>query len=88
MEKKLLLQIVISIITKQIIKLQNRNKQAYFLETEKVFKKIENCINKKEFLSCIDRATLLVKEGDKKPIIINITDGDLELKISFIFFNA
>ncbi|MCM1468712.1 MAG: DNA polymerase III subunit beta, partial [Alistipes sp.] len=29
-------------------------------------------INKKEFLNCIDRATLLVKEGDKKPIIINI----------------
>ena len=28
-------------------------------------------INKKEFLSCIDRATLLVKEGDKKPIIIS-----------------
>ena len=41
-------------------------------------------INKKEFLSCIDRATLLVKEGDKKPIIINITDGDLELKISSV----
>ena len=39
-------------------------------------------INKKEFLSCIDRATLLIKEGDKKPIIINITDGELYLKIS------
>ena len=42
-------------------------------------------INKKEFLSCIDRATLLVKEGDKKPIIINITDGFMELKINSIF---
>ena len=31
-------------------------------------------INKKEFLNCIDRATLLVKEGDKKPIIKNILD--------------
>ncbi|MDO4293420.1 MAG: DNA polymerase III subunit beta [Eubacteriales bacterium] len=39
-------------------------------------------INKREFLSCIDRATLLVKEGDKKPIIINITDGSMELKIN------
>ncbi len=39
-------------------------------------------INKKELLSCIDRATLLVKEGDKKPIIINITDGGMELKIN------
>ena len=41
-------------------------------------------INKKEFLSCIDRATLLVKEGDKKPIIINITDDNMELKINSI----
>lgn len=41
-------------------------------------------INKKEFLNCIDRATLLVKEGDKKPIIINITDGRMELKINSI----
>lgn len=41
-------------------------------------------INKKEFLNCIDRATLLVKEGDKKPIIINITDGCMELKINSI----
>lgn len=38
-------------------------------------------INKKEMLNCIDRATLLVKEGDKKPIIINITDEVMELKI-------
>lgn len=42
-------------------------------------------INKKELLDCIDRATLLVKEGDKKPIIMNITDENMELKInSFI----
>ena len=41
-------------------------------------------INKKEFLNCIDRATLLVKEGDKKPIIINITDESMELKINSI----
>ena len=39
-------------------------------------------INKKEFLSCIDRATLLVKESEKKPIIISIADGVLELKIN------
>ncbi|MCB6201239.1 DNA polymerase III subunit beta [Extibacter muris] len=38
-------------------------------------------INKRELLSCIDRATLLVKEGDKKPIIINIGDEIMELKI-------
>ena len=38
-------------------------------------------INKKEFLNCIDRATLLFKEGDKKPIIIDIQDEMSELKI-------
>jgi len=41
-------------------------------------------VNKKEFLNCIDRATLLVKEGDKKPIIMNITDTNMELKINSI----
>ena len=39
-------------------------------------------INKREFLDCIDRATLLVKEGDKRPIILNISEGVMELKIS------
>ena len=39
-------------------------------------------INKRKLLDSIDRATLLVKEGDKKPIIINITDENVELKIN------
>lgn len=39
-------------------------------------------INRREMLDCIDRATLLVKEGDKKPIIINISDEMMELKIN------
>ena len=41
-------------------------------------------INKKELLDCIDRATLLVKEGDKKPVIINISDTSMELKMNSI----
>ncbi|WP_394283072.1 DNA polymerase III subunit beta [Frisingicoccus sp.] len=42
-------------------------------------------INKKELQSCIERASLLVKEGDKKPIIMNIMEDAMELKInSFI----
>ena len=42
-------------------------------------------INKRELLDCIDRATLLVKEGAKKPIIMNVTDDSVQLKInSFI----
>lgn len=39
-------------------------------------------INKKEFLNCIDRATLLVKEGDKKPIIFRITNDNMEININ------
>ena len=39
-------------------------------------------INKRELLNSIDRSTLLVKEGDKKPIIMNITDDNMELKIT------
>lgn len=39
-------------------------------------------INKKELVDCIDRATLLVKESDRKPIIITIQDNEVELKIN------
>lgn len=39
-------------------------------------------INKREFLSCIDRATLLIKESEKRPVIIQITDGSMELRIN------
>lgn len=41
-------------------------------------------VNKRELLDCIDRATLLSREGDKKPIVINITDGNMELKINSV----
>lgn len=39
-------------------------------------------INKKDLLDSIDRANLLIKEGDKRPIIINITDGSMEVKVA------
>lgn len=39
-------------------------------------------INKKDFIDCIDRATLLVKESDRKPIVFVIQDGEIELKIN------
>ena len=39
-------------------------------------------VQRKELLSCIDRATLLVKEEDKKPVIIMIRDDSMELKIN------
>ncbi|MBC5661058.1 DNA polymerase III subunit beta [Anaerosacchariphilus sp. NSJ-68] len=39
-------------------------------------------VNKKELLNCIDRATLLIRESDKKPIIIQIGDGEMRLKLT------
>lgn len=39
-------------------------------------------INKKEFLDSIDRANLLIREGDKKPIIINILNGLLQINVN------
>ena len=39
-------------------------------------------INKMELLRCLDRSTLFVKESDKKPIILKIEDGKMDLMIS------
>ena len=44
--------------------------------------RIRVTVQRKEFLSCIDRATLLVKEEDKKPVIIMIGEDSMELKIN------
>ena len=34
------------------------------------------------FLECIDRATLLIKESEKKPIILAITESSMELRVN------
>ena len=39
-------------------------------------------VNKKELLEVINRSTLLVKEGDKKPIVLNVDDSSLTLSIN------
>ena len=39
-------------------------------------------VNKRELTDCIDRATLLIKEGDKKPVFLTIKDTELELSIN------
>ena len=39
-------------------------------------------INKKQILDCIDRATLYVKEGNKKPVIFDIADGKMNVSIT------
>lgn len=38
-------------------------------------------VNKKDFLECIDRSTLMVKENDKKPIIFDIQENNMNLMI-------
>lgn len=38
-------------------------------------------INKKDLQGCIERASLLIRESERKPIIINVTDGSMEMKI-------
>ncbi|MCD7824857.1 MAG: DNA polymerase III subunit beta [Clostridiaceae bacterium] len=34
-------------------------------------------VNKKEMLDCIDRTTLLIRESEKKPVIIDINEGKM-----------
>lgn len=44
--------------------------------------KIKVEVNNREFLECIDRASLLIKESDKKPIIVSIKDdNNMYLKV-------
>lgn len=38
-------------------------------------------VNNKELISCVDRALLLAKESDKKPVTVDITDQGIELKM-------
>lgn len=39
-------------------------------------------LNKKEFLDCIDRATIYIKDGEKKPVKLNFANDNLEVSIS------
>ena len=38
-------------------------------------------VNKRELSESIDRATLLLKENEKKPLIFNMVDNEMELKL-------
>ena len=56
-----------------------------FFDTDKMISsdyktKIE--INKRIFMDCIDRATLLIKEGESKPVFLTIKDNVLDLSIN------
>lgn len=39
-------------------------------------------VNKNELYGCIDRATLLLRESEKKPVILSIQDGEIKLEMN------
>ena len=39
-------------------------------------------INKNELYGCIDRATLLLREAEKKPVILNIRDNEIQMEMN------
>lgn len=56
-----------------------------YFDTDKMISNDYNTkitINKKEFTNCVDRGTLLIKEGDKKPIFLSLKDNDLDITIN------
>ena len=42
-------------------------------------------VNRRTFLDSIERASILIRENDKKPIIITINDGGMQLKMNSAF---
>ncbi len=41
-------------------------------------------VNKRELLEHIERSTILLRETDKKPLVMNIKDGELNLKLNTV----
>ncbi len=39
-------------------------------------------INRSEFLGCIDRATLLLRDAEKKPVVMNIMDDSVKMQMN------
>ena len=42
-------------------------------------------VNRKEFMDCIERASILIRENDKKPIILNIEEAKMSLRLNSSF---
>jgi len=39
-------------------------------------------INKNELYGCIDRATLLLREAEKKPVILHIKEDEIQMEMN------
>lgn len=42
-------------------------------------------VNKQYLFDCIDRATIMAKEGDKKPIVFRVTDENMNISIESVY---
>lgn len=56
----------------------------YFNVEQMISSDYETCVklNKNEFINVIERAVTLTREGEKKPIIFEIRDGEMNIEIS------
>ena len=41
-------------------------------------------VNRKEFLSNVERSTILIRESDKKPLVLNIRDQNMNMKLNSV----
>ncbi len=41
-------------------------------------------VNKSDFIECIERSTVLIRETDKKPIVFHITENSIEMKMNSV----
>lgn len=63
----------------------SRNIDGEFIDVNRIIGNVGNIkvsIDRKKMLESIDRTTLLVKEGDKRPIIIDLKDRFMEIMIT------
>ncbi len=39
-------------------------------------------VRNKEFTDCVDRSLLFIREGDKRPVVLEITDNDMQMRMN------
>ena len=64
---------------------QSRLIQGEYFDLDKMFRmeyELKVSLNRRIFMECIERSILLIKEGDRKPVIMNFTDDNVEMRIS------
>lgn len=49
--------------------------------------KIKVMVNRQELISAVDRSTLLIKESEKKPVVMNIKDDNMFIKVDSMLGN-